>query len=233
MYEDQVDASRKAAKLKPRWFMDHLNHTAFNICLFPPLFFFYCLYYTDVVSALLVLMTYHFHLLQARKSVMVAGLMSLLLRQTNIFWIAIFLGGLQTVQTLKKVRSDAEISKNDTFFQVVTGSLQHGCLYDPLVSEARAEGIFESLSIEPSPGILIRTTSDYVKTCFSIALATISNLQVVLQSLLPYLSLLWVFASFVTWNGGVVLGMSHSPVRLPCAYCIKGTRRITWLPFIR
>lgn len=54
------------------------------------------------------------------------------------------------------------------------------------------------------------TSIDYIKTCFSIVLAAISNYQKILRSLFPYLFLLGVFGTFVTVNGGVVLGMSHS-----------------------
>ena len=52
---------------------------------------------------------------------------------------------------------------------------------------------------------------DYIKFCLSLVLAAISNYRVTLRSLVPYLLLLGVFGTFVTVNGGVVLGMGHSP----------------------
>ena len=52
---------------------------------------------------------------------------------------------------------------------------------------------------------------DYIKTCISIGPAAISNYRNTLRSLAPYLFLLGVFGTFVTVNGGVVLGMTHSP----------------------
>jgi alpha-1,2-glucosyltransferase len=127
---------------RPRWSLHELNHAAFNICLFPPLFFFYGLYYTDVVSALLVLMAYRFHLQQANKSLVLAGLASLLFRQTNIFWVAIFLGGIEANRSLARGRLGIEFSENPTFLEVTAGSLQNACIYDPLLGKAHAEGNF-------------------------------------------------------------------------------------------
>lgn len=128
-------------KLRLRWSLNELNHAAFNICLFPPLFFFYGLYYTDVVSALLVLITYRFHLQQANKSLVLAGFASLLFRQTNIFWVAIFLGGIEINRSLARGRPGIEFSENPTLLDVIAGSLQNACTYDPLLSKAYAEGI--------------------------------------------------------------------------------------------
>ena len=141
--DDHLDASLKPSKIKLRWSLSKLNHAVFNICLFPPLFFFYGLYYTDVVSALFVLMTYRFHLQQANKSIVLLGLASLLCRQTNIFWVAIFLGGLQVIRSLARGRQGIEFPERPTFAVIMTESLQHGCLYDPLLSNAHAEGIIK------------------------------------------------------------------------------------------
>jgi alpha-1,2-glucosyltransferase len=139
--EGKSNGLSKPPRLKSRWSLNELNHAAFNICLFPPLFFFYGLYYTDVVSALLVLMTYRFHLQRANKRLFLAGVASLLFRQTNIFWVAIFLGGLEVNRVLARGRPGIEFPERSTFLDVVTGSLQHACVYDPLLSKAHAEGI--------------------------------------------------------------------------------------------
>ena len=87
----------------------------FNIMLFPLFFFFSALYYTDVFSALTVMVSYIFWGLGQTtvKSSTVfyrfmhfaSGLAALTTRQTNIFWVAIFLGGLQVVQTVNLASS--------------------------------------------------------------------------------------------------------------------------------
>lgn len=81
-------------------------HTAFNIALFPPLFFFSALFYTDVLSTCLVLRMYRLFL-QRQGSVWIysAGFMALTMRQTNIFWVAVFMGGLDVVRTLKDIEA--------------------------------------------------------------------------------------------------------------------------------
>ena len=77
----------------------HQLHTAANICLFPPLFFFTGLYYTDVASTFSVLIFWsHFiHIHKRTEATIVDELINVLLalvpltfRQTNIFWVAIF-----------------------------------------------------------------------------------------------------------------------------------------------
>lgn len=112
---DQIPRLRSADSL----------HTAVNIALFPPLFFFSGLYYTDVLSTGVVLYLYKLfleqgerdrnctwkHELRERKNVRtwkdgawfyVCGVLALCMRQTNIFWAAIFLGGMEAVRTMKE-----------------------------------------------------------------------------------------------------------------------------------
>ena len=117
-----------------------LGHTVLNICLFPPLFFFYALYYTDVSSTLSVLCVYYCHLRGHRKSLVVAGLVSLWFRQTNIFWTAIFMGGLDLVRSLKKGRQGLEYEASPTFLDVILGSWRHTCIYDESVHQALFSG---------------------------------------------------------------------------------------------
>jgi alpha-1,2-glucosyltransferase len=89
---------------KTSWY---LAHTAMNICLFPPLFFFSGLVYTDVPSVLFVLVSLHLSLLQLSKPSLswglalgeiVAGAWALFFRQTNIFWVAVFPLGLAVIE---------------------------------------------------------------------------------------------------------------------------------------
>lgn len=85
-------------------------HTALNIALFPLLFFFSGLFYTDVLSTCIVLRMYRLFL--ERKGAYTnsheglvwmyfTGIVALTMRQTNIFWISVFLGGLELVRTIK------------------------------------------------------------------------------------------------------------------------------------
>lgn len=123
------------------WSLAELNHAVFNICLFPPLFFFYGLYYTDVWSAFAVLTTIQFYQRKWRKLLVAAGIASLFFRQTNIFWVAIYLAGSEVVRELKRGRLGIEYPSTVSVIDVVAGSWQHSCFYDPLISHASFEGM--------------------------------------------------------------------------------------------
>lgn len=89
------------------WVLSEPATTAANICLFPPLFFFSGLYYTDVLSTFVVLLAYWAltwrlygghskkHNMVSGLVIYVVGVIALAMRQTNIFWVGIFLAGLE------------------------------------------------------------------------------------------------------------------------------------------
>jgi alpha-1,2-glucosyltransferase len=145
-----LDLLRKERNTRPSgaW----ISHTVLNICLFPPLLFFSALYYTDILALLAVVEAYiwdvnrsertgtkksWFAALSANVSLqstgfLVVGLAALVVRQTNIFWVAVFMGGLQAVRTL---RQNTTACKDQDPAQIVMKSFQ-GQLYDPLVEDA-------------------------------------------------------------------------------------------------
>lgn len=102
-----------------------------SIVMFPLLFFFSGLYYTDLFSIYSVLLTYiswsantsshgvRRFLFQVLH--LLFGLVALASRQTNIFWVAIFLGALQVLETVKSQIGAEKI-------------------HDPPISEAYFEG---------------------------------------------------------------------------------------------
>ncbi len=109
------------------------GYTAINICLFPPLFFFYALYYTDVWSLVFVLQT-----LRASFP-WFWGIAALLFRQTNVFWVAIFPAALEVVRTLKRKGSPTREGRA-SFAVIAERSWKESEVYDPTVSEAGLEG---------------------------------------------------------------------------------------------
>lgn len=124
-------------------------HTAINISLFPPLFFFTSLYYTDVLSVQFVLLH---HLLAEKASfgagstlpIWIIGLVALLFRQTNLFWVAIFHGALVALQVLKEKSStitENYESKPVPLTTVIYKSLRDQTLYDVCVQDAQFEGM--------------------------------------------------------------------------------------------
>ncbi|KAI4194010.1 MAG: hypothetical protein LQ350_008035 [Teloschistes chrysophthalmus] len=172
--------------LSDLWLKAEVNHAVFNMCIFPPLCFFYALYYTDVWSVLSVLITFQFHQWKWRRFMVVAAIFSLFFRQTNIFWVAIFLGGLEIIRKIQPGRSGVEFPAKPTLLDIVTGSWQHSRIYDPLINQA--------------------SFGDYIMTALSLAVATLAQLPQLLRILKPYLIVLSAFAWFVLWNEGVVMG---------------------------
>lgn len=49
--------------------------------------------------------------------------------------------------------------------------------------------------------------SDFLKVTVSIAIIAVIRMKSIIYSAIPYLALCMVFAAYVVWNGGVVLGM--------------------------
>jgi alpha-1,2-glucosyltransferase len=123
-------------------------HTALNVTLFPPLFFFAALFYTDVISTLVVLLSYG-ALLQKNTIIgtflgnitaVVIGITALMFRQTNVFWVAIFPAGLAVIDALKR---SAHLSKSvgeKTFKSTIQSCWNDGSVYDCSVQDALLEG---------------------------------------------------------------------------------------------
>lgn len=111
--EARLHEAHSATKL--RVFSQYSLHTAVNIALFPVLFFFSGLYYTDVASTAMVLGAYLHHLRrlgQDRSSfrsdfiTIVLGVMTLWFRQTNVFWVVVYMGGVEAVHAIKTLRPE-------------------------------------------------------------------------------------------------------------------------------
>ncbi|EPE06582.1 glycosyltransferase family 59 protein [Ophiostoma piceae UAMH 11346] len=194
-------------------------HSAINVALFPVLFFFSALYYTDVYSTLAVLLAYRNHLYRVSLgpetapvwtdlAAILLGLVSLAFRQTNIFWVVVYMGGLEAVHAVKRVRAtygkkllaqklreqEQEAAKGTAPFgslpemmSLYSWKYAHGDVHDPPLSASWPDDW--ALSLVASVGI-----------------AAVCNVPAVLRQVWPHLTILASFAGFVAWNGGVVLG---------------------------
>ncbi|PTB66776.1 glycosyltransferase family 59 protein [Trichoderma citrinoviride] len=174
-------------------------HTAFNIALFPLLFFFSGLYYTDVVSTAVVLASFlnHSRRVARSQSSLVSdlvtirlGLFALTMRQTNVFWVVVFMGGLEAVHAVKTLRPEAvkrplmTTLSEQLLFVVKRWSVGH--VHDLPLHMAYPE--------------------DMLFTAVSLVIAALCNPIRVLRQTWPYVFVLGAFGGFVGWNGGVVLG---------------------------
>ncbi|KAE8822347.1 hypothetical protein PTNB73_09544 [Pyrenophora teres f. teres] len=173
-------------------FFPHV-HSALNIALFPPLFFFSALYYTDVMSTLTVLFSYAAYLESSRSNwsllrqvrAVFIGVIALFFRQTNIFWVAVFPAGLAVVDALKK-DAPPSTSQGRDLKSVLQEGWSEGRVFDCPVQDAGPQDVFVFV--------------------ISVVVAAIRKPLVVLTVVVPYVILLVLFAGFVFWNGSVVLG---------------------------
>jgi alpha-1,2-glucosyltransferase len=185
-------------------------HAAFNIALFPPLFFFSALFYTDVMSTLVVLLSYSIFLKKTTVSGTVfdnfgavfVGVLALLFRQTNIFWVAVFPAGISVIEALKASASPWEGPIPSTTGGILQYSWSTGVIHDCAVQDGSLRG--SSWRTTASPIAL--TSQDYILLVLTLVAAALRNPFAVLRTAFPYISLLWFFTGFVVWNGSVVLG---------------------------
>ena len=123
-------------------------HSALNIALFSPLFFFSALYYTDVISTLFVLLAYRTYLkrrenpgsLSSNLSTIIYGVSALFFRQTNIFWVAVFPAGLAVVDALKANAQPLTETNPNEATSLLQSSWNEGVVHDCAVADAGPQG---------------------------------------------------------------------------------------------
>lgn len=137
-----------------------LGLTVLNICLFPPIFFFSGLYYTDLAALLITMQMYSYDIrrdcrgtqasISGRKSLaqssllrqsiflFIYGIAALFFRQTNVFWVVVFMGGLRVVKTLGSISTNCKAPET---VKIIRRSWELHQVFDPPVSGACFEGI--------------------------------------------------------------------------------------------
>lgn len=200
-------------------------HTGVNAALFPLLFFFSGLYYTDVFSSLVVLAAFWNHLarvgsrppLKSWRSdalVVVLGVASLCMRQTNVFWVVVFLGGLEAVHAVRSIRppkTNPGQFDRQTMVKFYIWRYSKGEVHDPLLNEAGFEGKLPRTCDPPWGKHTSHFGTDHVRTdvflcVLSLAIAVVGNPLRVLKQIWAHILVMALFAGFVLWNGSVVLG---------------------------
>ncbi|OLN98044.1 Dol-P-Glc:Glc(2)Man(9)GlcNAc(2)-PP-Dol alpha-1,2-glucosyltransferase [Colletotrichum chlorophyti] len=173
----------------------HSIHLGWNIALFPVLFFFSGLYYTDVVSTLSVLVAYYHHLHRVREerssfmsdlATILLGVLALLMRQTNVFWVVVYIGGLEAVSALKALRPEPvakpTLTTPNDYLRFYAWRYSLGEIHDAPLNSAWPDDLFFCV--------------------VSIGIAALANPVRVLKKIWPYITVMALFAGFVAWNGG-------------------------------
>ncbi|EGY16729.1 alpha-1,2 glucosyltransferase ALG10 [Verticillium dahliae VdLs.17] len=173
--------------------------TGVNIALFPVLFFFSGLYYTDVVSTLVVLVAYVNHMNRVGRPAngvlndiytITLGVSALSLRQTNIFWVVVYMGGLEAVHAIRLLKPKVEVQR---CMYKLTEYLEH-------FTRRSSLGDIHDLPLN------LAWPHNLCFSALSIGVAVVCNPMQVLQWVWPHVSIMACFLSFIAWNGSVVLG---------------------------
>lgn len=136
-----------------------------NIGLFPLLFFFSALYYTDVYSTLFVLAAFQTHLKRVDPQgklwwsdlwTILQGVAALFFRQTNVFWVVVFMGGLEAVHAVKTLplpsieqvqpRYSGPVEKVKYYVMLCS----RGFIHDPALNLVSLDGTFALISRVPN-----------------------------------------------------------------------------------
>ncbi|KFX98721.1 hypothetical protein V490_02152 [Pseudogymnoascus sp. VKM F-3557] len=176
-------------------------HEALNVSLFPPLFFFSGLYYTDVLSTLVVVVAYWaFQRGAGGASVgggLVAyglGIVGLLMRQTNVFWVGVFLAGLEWARACADIAAKGSKRRGQEYdislIERALGPYTRGELHDPPIEEAGP--------------------MDFLYCLISIGISAVNHPIILISRVWPQIALLFSFGSFVAWNGGVATNQTTS-----------------------
>ncbi|KAG5938589.1 hypothetical protein E4U60_001329 [Claviceps pazoutovae] len=195
--ESRFYEARSGARLKSM--STYVIHTAVNIALFPLLFFFSGLYYTDVISTAVVLGAFLNHLKRVGRDrsswtndlmTLFFGVAALFMRQTNVFWIVVWMGGLEAVHAIKTLRPERV---DRPFMPTLTAQLKFSYWR------------YSVGDVHDAP-LGLAWPDDMLLTLISLGIAVLHNPVRVIRQIWPYISVLIAFVGFVAWNGGVVLG---------------------------
>ncbi|KAF5012902.1 hypothetical protein FDECE_1076 [Fusarium decemcellulare] len=187
------------SSIKLRLYSQYALHTAFNIALFPLLFFFSGLYYTDVASTAAVLVAYLNHLRRLGRDessipsdllTIIFGALTLFFRQTNVFWAVVYMGGLEAVHAIKTLRPERA---DQPYMSTLTEQINY-YIWRYSVGDIH------------DPPLHMLWPDDMAFCVLSLGIAALCNPIRVIRQIWPYIAILAAFGSFVVWNGGVVLG---------------------------
>lgn len=98
-----------------KWFNEEFvtkcSATALVLIVFPVLYFFTFLYYTDSSSVFFVLLMYYLGLCGNHMSAALAGFVSVAIRQTNVIWV-VFTAGVAALRTLEPIVDQSNSSNS-------------------------------------------------------------------------------------------------------------------------
>lgn len=162
---------------------------ALSLSIFPPLYFFSHVYYTEILSFTFLLLFTRLCFTNGHKLlILIFGLLSILMRQTNVVWIAMMFG--------------------HKFLDTLIKSFK---VYGPQLMKARGKRSRYAISYELSKLKRYYDLTDvcnsfvfHLRTCFKTFFWYLNIHEVTM--LLTQLFILLIFSTFVYFNGSIVVG---------------------------
>ncbi|KAI0006240.1 glycosyltransferase family 59 protein [Xylariaceae sp. FL0662B] len=196
----RLEQSGPNAPTQRRRYSSYAIGTGANIALFPVLCFFSGLYYTDVISTFVILLAYVNHLGRVSRErtsllndfyTLLLGLLALCMRQTNIFWVVVYMGGLEVVHGIKTLHPEPVATP----------------IFSTLSEQLKFYAWRYSLGDIHDPPLNLACPIDLVLCVASVGIAAICYFGTIARRYAwPHRLTLIAFVAFVAWNGGVVLG---------------------------
>jgi len=175
---------------------------ALNLSLYPVIFFFGFLDYTDAASLCAVLGMYYLARRQRHVQAAVVGGASLLLRQTNVIWVC-FVLGTSIVEDLQTA-----FLKRDYYYPTtpLAGHSAKGQLSGTGSTASGTGGLFFAAA-GPKPNLPDPSEPLSFSLLLQFGVYLLRSLPSLLRRFWPYVLAILGFAGFLAWNGGrVVLG---------------------------
>lgn len=140
------------------------------------------------------------------------GLCSLTMRQTNVFWVVVFMGGLEAVHAVKSLRPKAVVQPYMTslseqllfFFKRWSVGHVHDLPLNMAYPKGKRQKWYPNNPAHSSSAN--QRIPDMLFTAVSLIVAALCNPIRLIRQIWPHVTALAAFAGFVAWNGGVVLG---------------------------
>ncbi|KAG0131099.1 alpha-2-glucosyltransferase Alg10 [Tuber indicum] len=199
--------------IHPRKQRSEAVHEAINVALFPLLWFFSGLFYTDVYSTVWVLWSYLAWLRGCVGCSSITAWWALWFRQTNVLWTGFFI----VLEVGRRIKG----------------------LHEKLVDGEGKAAAGKTVFLYPQPPRLSRLTHHpdfFFRTPITHLFSIISNAPTVISSTFPYLLVILSFAIFIVWNDfSLVLGdkSAHQPtLHLPQIFYFTLFTTITSLPLL-
>lgn len=183
---------------------------ALSLSLYPVVFFFGFLYYTDAASLCSVLGMYYLARREKHVAAAALGGVSLMFRQTNVVWVC-FVLGTSIVEDLQQA-----FLKKDYYYQSTPLSV-NGANGHPTADSAGTAAYFYGSGTGTGSQFIAPSSNKKqlpdpseplsLSLLLRFALYLLNSLPAILRRFWPYLVPLLSFAGFLAWNGGrVVLG---------------------------